>query len=475
MNRTRQDIKGVGVPTPLAALLAILTLLSLPLTFLAAPSVYPTGTTRYDPGKAWNGYTIHDTPDEQGAVLIDMNGRVVKHWTELTAVPSPFRILPGGYVMGGTIPRRPHQEAIALAQLDWDGNVVWEFQNFEEVETEDGETIWASRLHHDWQRQGNPVGYYAPNAAPMVDRGNTLVLSHTNVVNSEITDKRLEDDIILEVTWEGDIAWTWRASNHVDEFGFSDSERNALHRSVQWNENRESADWLHINAASYLGPNHWHDDGDERFNPENIIWSSREANIIAIIDRQGSVVWRMGPDYRIDPALRELGQIIGQHNPHIIPKGLPGAGNLLVFDNGGEAGYGTPNPAAPEGRGTVRRINSRVLEINPVTFEKVWEYTLTATERHRFFSHYVSNAQRLPNGNTMITEGADGRIFEITADSEIVWEYVNPFFGDDPDTHRIYRAHRVPYDWIPQLPRPVELRVTPPNLSDFRIPPDTVN
>ena len=196
MNRTRQDIKGVGVPTPLAALLAILTLLSLPLTFLAAPSVYPTGTTRYDPGKAWNGYTIHDTPDEQGAVLIDMNGRVVKHWTELTAVPSPFRILPGGYVMGGTIPRRPHQEAIALAQLDWDGNVVWEFQNFEEVETEDGETIWASRLHHDWQRQGNPVGYYAPNAAPMVDRGNTLVLSHTNVVNSEITDKRLEDDNI---------------------------------------------------------------------------------------------------------------------------------------------------------------------------------------------------------------------------------------------------------------------------------------
>ena len=291
MHRSNRVIKNdIAGRTVLPSLLASLVLASTAIILATAPSVYPTGTTRYDPDKAWNGYTIHDTPDEQGAVLIDMNGRVVRHWTELSAVPSPFRILPGGYVMGDTVPRRPHQEAVALAQLDWDGNVVWEFQNFEEVETEDGDTIWASRLHHDWQREGSPIGYYAPNAAPMVDRGNTLILSHTNLVNSEITDRRLEDDVLIEVTWEGDITWTWRASDHVEEFGFSDAERNALHRSVQWNEARESADWLHINAASYLGPNHWYDEGDDRFNPENIIWSSREANIIAIINRQGSVV-----------------------------------------------------------------------------------------------------------------------------------------------------------------------------------------
>ena len=93
---------------------------------------------------------------------------------------------------------------------------------------------------------------------------------------------------------------------------------------------------------------------------------------MAIIDRSGSIVWRMGPDYRTDPAMAELGQIVGQHHPHFIPEGLPGAGNLLVFDNGGEAGYGTPNPSAPTGSNTVRRISSRVLEINPVTFEKFW-------------------------------------------------------------------------------------------------------
>ena len=97
MKPASQVVKTHSTGMPVSAcLLVSLILVSLPSFFFAAPSVYPTGTTRYDPEKAWNGYTIHDTPDEQGAVLIDMNGRVVKHWTELTAVPSPFRILPGG-------------------------------------------------------------------------------------------------------------------------------------------------------------------------------------------------------------------------------------------------------------------------------------------------------------------------------------------------------------------------------------------
>ena len=107
-----------------------------------------------------------------------------------------------------------------------------------------------------------------------------------------------------------------------------------------------------------------------------------------------------------------------------------------------------------------------------MTFEKVWEYSLSGLERFLFFNHYVSSAQRLPNGNTLITEGADGRIFEVTAEKEIVWEYVNPFFGtENGRTNRIYRAHRVPYDWVPQLERPEERPVVPPDVSDFRIEP----
>jgi hypothetical protein len=86
----------------------------------------------------------------------------------------------------------------------------------------------------------------------------------------------------------------------------------------------------------------------------------------------------------------------------------------------------------------------------------------------------VSSAQRLPNGNTLIDEGADGRIFEVTPAKEIVWEYVSPFFGPEDgsaSTNRIYRAQRVPYEWVPQLPKQVERAVIPPDITTFRMQP----
>ena len=45
------------------------------------------------------------------------------------------------------------------------------------------------------------------------------------------------------------------------------------------------------------------------------------------------------------------------------------------------------------------------------------------------FSPRISNAQRLPNGNTLINEGTFGRFFEVTRDGDVVWEYINPHFG----------------------------------------------
>ena len=70
-------------------------------------------------------------------------------------------------------------------------------------------------------------------------------------------------------------------------------------------------------------------------------------------------------------------------------------------------------------------------------------------------SPFISSAQRLPNGNTLITEGSDGRIFEVTADHELVWEYVSPYWGNgNLNMNLVYRAYRAPYDWVPQLPEP---------------------
>lgn len=445
-------------------------ILSLPLH--SAPTVYPTGTTIYQPDKAWNGYTVFIASDPHGVILIDMNGNTVGQWTEFAAgAGGPARMLPGGYVLAGGPNRRPHQESNALIQLDFDGKEVWRFERNEQFENEDGETFWSARAHHDWQREGSPTGYYAPGAEPLVDRGRTLVLAHHNHIDAAVSDRRLEDDRLIEIDWEGNVTWEWLAADHIDELGFSDEARAVIHAAPGFNNARESFDWFHINAATYLGPNRWYDDGDERFHPDHIMISSRQANIIAIVARDGAIAWRLGPDFRESEASAELRQIIGQHHPHIIPKGLPGAGNLLVFDNGGAGGYGAGNPVAPNGFSNVTRASSRVLEFDPVTLELSWSYVLRGQESFRFYSGYISSAQRLENGNTLITEGADARLFEVTPDGEIVWEYISPYFSEsNPIAHTVYRAYRLPYDWVPQLPRPEEREVVPPNLSEFRVP-----
>ena len=101
----------------------------------------------------------------------------------------------------------------------------------------------------------------------------------------------------------------------------------------------------------------------QRFHTENIIWCGRQVNIIAITDKMtGKIVWKLGPDYDVSPELHEMGWIIGQHHAHMIPRGLPGEGNILVFDNGGWAGYGAPNPGSPTGYNNALRDFSRILE-----------------------------------------------------------------------------------------------------------------
>ena len=280
-----------------------------------------------------------------------------------------------------------------------------------------------------------------------------------------VADVTLGDDRLIEVNEKGDIVWQWLASDHIDEMGFAPDARAVIKSAAAFNKARGSYDWLHVNSATYVGPNQWFDKGDMRFAPNHVIISSREASIIAIVARDGSVVWRMGPDFSASRELRAIRQIIGQHHPHLIPKGLPGAGNLLVFDNGGSSGYGFAGPIAPDGRGAFQRATSRVLEINPVTLQLVWSYT-----NARFFSTNISGAQRLPNGNTLITAGAGGRMFEVTRDGAIVWEYMFPMFSGANQSNAVYRAYRVPYGWIPQLPVPESRRVTPPPLGDFRVP-----
>lgn len=385
------------------------------------PSVFPTGTLIYNKEKAFNGYTLY--PSKKGALLIDMNGNEVKLWAGLGGFPN--KLLPGGQVFGTTGARKSklaYQDQLDLVQVDWDGHIVWKFDHTELIQDPGKEPSYQARQHHDFQREGSSTGYYAPGSEPYTDRGNTLILTHENLYNHDISDKVLIDDKIIEVDWEGNIFWSWRASDHFEELGFDEAAKNALYRNPGMH-GEAGGDWMHINSISTLGPNRFYDNGDSRFAPDNIIFDARNSNILGIIDKEtGKVVYRLGPDFSLSPELRKLGWIIGQHHFHMTPL---------------EAGF------------------------------------FLFTDASKFYSSYISSAQRLPNGNTLITEGSDGRLIEVTPEHEIVWEFINPYFNtmfDHYQNNMVYRAYRVPYEWVPQLEKPVEKSIEPLNVETFRIP-----
>ncbi|MGN1039015.1 MAG: thioredoxin, partial [Mailhella sp.] len=134
-----------------------------------------------------------------------------------------------------------------------------------------------------------------------------------------------------------------------------------------------------------------------------------------------------------------------------------------------------PNPGAPIGVKAAQRDYTRVLEFDPTTLKIVWQYTpheagfVVPLDASRFYSPFISSAQRLPNGNTLITEGSDGRLIEVTADHEIVWEFINPY-KDGRNMNMVYRSYRVPYEWVPQAEHTPEVAIAPVDCASFRMP-----
>ena len=498
-------------------------LILVPASLFAFPSVFPTGTTIYKPDKSWSGYTVisNVAPGKhgkarakRGVLLIDMNGNIVHSWKGVVGFPS--KILPGGRLLASLKDKNsPGHDNDTMVQLDFSGNIEWKFNKLEKIthKTKDGKlrTTWSARQHHDFQREPNPVGYYAPGLDPYVDKGRTLV--HSRCAGKNRSQR------IYEVNWEGKIVWDWCASEYLDQieskFGTFSGKRKARlaaaaranakkGKSPGMSANRRTGkpsgagakgkpgkprslrpSWSTGNTASWLGPNKWYDAGDKRFHPDNVI-ANNLSDIMFIVSRKtGEIVWQIGPDYSKYPQLDKLGlnrrnfpdSASGgfsggmQHHTHMIPKGLPGEGNILVFNNG--------------------LPYSIVMEFNPVTLKIVWQYSgieigysESHSLAHSFFSSSISSVQRLPNGNTMITEGDGGRLFEVTPQHEIVWEYIFPVY-DWPGlgwgqkvqppkmTNAVYRAYRVPYEWVPQLEEPEELPVIPPENSSFNIEPES--
>ncbi len=256
-----------------------------------------------------------------------------------------------------------------------------------------GKVLWELRRpdhHHDGR---------------LLKNGNVVLLCSRELPNdvarrvkggrpgTEVDGRHIWGDFIVEATTDGRVVWEWRAWEHLDP------EKDGL-TAVQ----DERTEWTHANSVVE------EPDG-------NLLVSFRNISKIIRIERAtGRIVWSLGA-----PPLS------GQHAPHRLPNG-----NILLFDNG------------------PHRLDetypfSRVLEVNPATNEIVWKYQ--EPRSFNFYSPRISNAQRLPNGNTLINEGVFGRMFEVTHEGDVVWEYVNPHFGPESapakaQQNGVFRAYR---------------------------------
>ncbi len=129
--------------------------------------------------------------DGHHALLIDMDGNQVNKWF---TIPDPARMLPGGSVISATGEYYELWDSTNLTQIDWDGNVEWDFFGWDD----DGTETLMAREHHDFQREGKPVGYYAPGQ-DFVPCGKTLILAHNTTYNTNVSRRTIIDDVIYEV------------------------------------------------------------------------------------------------------------------------------------------------------------------------------------------------------------------------------------------------------------------------------------
>ncbi len=297
--------------------------------------------------------------------------------------------------MGGNFVHRWHYPGgIAYGFLLDDGNLLFRdlganppgADHIRELDW-DGRLVWE---HHDPSlRRHNRL----PN-------GNNLFLLQRDRISAELTGRvrggfttagdpeRMLGDQVVEVAPDGTEVSVWNSADHLDP---ETDVICPLERRDAWG----SANDL---TASPDG--------------STFLISFRILDTVALVDRStGQFTWKWGP-----------GNISHQHHPTYLENG-----NVLLLDNGSHR------------RGL---SYSRVIEVDPSTSEIVWQYQ--GRPMVSFFTHFTGGAQRLPNGNTLITEGQQGRIFEVTPANEIVWEYVSPFFVPSQYgmANAVFRAHR---------------------------------
>jgi len=252
----------------------------------------------------------------------------------------------------------------------------------------DGRCVWEYNdewLHHDQHR--------LPNGHTLAIAWRWLPDDIGKRVKGGIAQPndppQLLADVVLDIDGAGKVVHEWRSWEHLD---VDDDVICPIDHRLEW---------THANSLRTTPDGDW------------LISFRRTSTVAAIDPKTGAFRWKW------------KGLTAHQHDAKILPNG-----NLLLFDNGCHRLDGPDY--------------SRALEFDRVKSEIVWEYH--DEPAFHFYSLMAGCADRLPNGNTLICDSAVGRFFEVTPAKEIVWEYVNPFYANNPrlggQINIVFRAHR---------------------------------
>ncbi len=409
--------------------------------------------------KACKGYTLLAPSFSTTTYLIDMEGRVVQSWkSDCTPGFSAFLLDNGNLLRTGAIPNPPFfggGSGGRIQEFTWDGKLVWDYSYYNDNELPNHD---ISRLPNGnvlmivWEKKLSKDAIAAGRRPETVAKDGYMLSA--SILQAQPTGKTT-----------GKIVWEWHAWDHLiqdfDEtkanygdvgahpelidLNFGDATIAAMVakpdelkrlRAIGYVGNagrqgmRPQTDWLHINAVACNA------------GLDQIMLSVFEFSELWIIDHStkttesashtggrygkgGDLLYRWGNPRSYRAGTVRDQKLFGQHDTHWIDKGHPGEGHVLIFNNGLKrtgGAYSTVDEIVPpmDSQGGYEYTPGK-----PFGPDKaVWSYV--ARKRIDFYAPFISGAQRLPNGNTLICSGTNGTIFEVTPKGEIVWKYVNP-------------------------------------------------
>jgi len=446
---------------------------------LPAP-LFPRGLVTRESGVT-PGYVLFNPLLSDTTYLVDNAGDVVHRWKSKYSPGGGMYLLPSGNLMRtGRDPERLLFRAGGtggiLQEIDWEGNVVWEWRFSDDTRVQ----------HHDIE----PL----PN-------GNLLVLAW-EVKSSEeakragrradqTPEQGLWPDWLLEIEPirpnGAKIVWEWHSWDHLVQSADSEAENYgdpAAHpRRIDINAGSDapaiSADELaQLQALGYVPEDATTDDLESDFLHTNAVDYNARLDQIALSVPALGEIWIIDHATTTEEARGESGDLLYrwgnpsaysrsdasgkrffyQHDVRWIPDGWEGAGNLTVFNNGdgrADVSFSSVDEWTPPITADGGYEIGETAPFGPSDF--AWQFV--ATEPSEFFSPFISGAQRLENGNTMICSGVGGRLLEVARSGNIVWEYRNPFSGSvrntdgslpqpglDKSPYAVFRATRIPAD-----------------------------